>query len=362
MGGQSETKTQVAEMDPLQKDYVQTGLNFAKENILNKPFEDYTGKRFAGMTPQEEALLKQYENIDTGAADYLTARGVASGIAQETPEQRAARVSQYANQYTAGVVDPTLAALENQRAKQRVSEAAQRTAAKAFGSRGDVYRGALEGEYQVGMGKTIADLMQRGMDYGTARASAETQERLGAASQLASTAGAGLQAQLTGLGAQAGAYAMPRQLEQQGLDFAFQEFMRQQGYPYQQLAAITGFGGSIPTGYGTTSTTATQDLGLGGALTAFGSFGQGLGAMAPLFKMSDARLKKNVKKIGGHGGINFYTWEWNADGKAAGAEGDPTMGVIAQELEKTHPQYVVVGGDGYKRVNYGGLYKDLGIA
>jgi len=279
MGGQSETKTQVAEMDPLVKEITQTGFDFTKQNILNKPFERYTGQRVAQLTPQEQRLLAGYEDLDTGAADYLTARGVASSIAQETPEQRAARVSQYANQYTAGVVDPTLAALENQRAKQRVGEAAQRTAAKAFGSRGDVYRGAREGEYQVGMGKTIADLMQRGMDYGTARASAETQERLGAASQLASTAGAGLQAQLTGLGAQAGAYAMPRQLEQQGLDFAFQEFMRQQGYPYQQLAALTGYAGTVPTGYGTTSTTATQDLGLGGTLTALGSFGRGWGAM-----------------------------------------------------------------------------------
>ena len=361
MGGQSETKTQVAEMDPLQKEYVQTGLNFAKENILGKDFEGYTGQRIAGLTPQEQRLLGGYEALDTGQAAYGTARDVAAGIAQETPEQRAKRVSQYAGQYTAGVIDPTIAALENQRAKQRVAEAGQRTAAKAFGSRGDVYRGALEGEYQVGMGKTIADLMQRGMDYGTARATAEDQSRLGAASQLASTAGAGLQSQLAGLGAQAGAYAMPRQLEQQSLDFAFQEFMRQQGTPYQQLAAITGFGGSIPTGYGTTTSTASQDLGLGGTLTALGAFGQGAGAMG-FMPFSDARLKKNVKMISGDGPVNFYSWEWTDEANRIGTKGHPTMGVIAQELEKTHPQYVVTGDDGYKRVNYSGLYRELGMA
>jgi len=276
MGSSSSTETTKQEMDPFQKASLEYGFNYGRD-VANKPFEAYTGQRVAGLTPQEEALLKQYENIDTGASDYLTARGVASGIAQETPEQRAARVSQYANQYTAGVVDPTLAALENQRAKQRVGEAAQRTAAKAFGSRGDVYRGALEGEYQVGMGKTIADLMQRGMDYGTARASAETQERLGAASQLASTAGAGLQAQLAGLGAQAGAYAMPRQLEQQGLDFAFQEFMRQQNLPYMNAQMLQGMMSSIPTGYGATSTT-KETGGLGPALGALGSLGM---AMTP---------------------------------------------------------------------------------
>lgn len=283
MGGQSSTKTEVAKMDPLVKEITQTGFDFAKENILGKGFEGYTGQTVAGLTPQEQQLMEQYGAIDTGAQAYKTAQDVAAGIAQETPEQRAARVSQYAGQYTSGVIDPTVAAMEAQRAKQRVMEGDVRTKAKAFGSRGDVYQGALEGEYQVGMGKTIADLMQRGMDYGTARAAAEDQSRLGAAGQLASTAGAGLQSQLAGLGAQAGAYALPRQLEQQGLDFAFQEFMRQQGYPYQQLAAMTGYAGTVPTGYGTTTSTARQNLGLGGTLNAFGAFGQGLGAMGYKF-------------------------------------------------------------------------------
>ena len=280
--GSTSTQTQKSEMDPFQKEVLQYGFDYAKKNIVDQPFQAYTGDVVSGLTDIEKGLLDRYMGMDTGQAAYGAARDVAAGIAQETPEQRAARVSQYANQYTQGVVDPTIALMERERAKQRVNEAGVRTAAKAFGSRGDVYQGALEGEYQSNMSKTIADLMQRGMDYGTARASAETQERLGAAGQLASTAGAGLQAELAGLGAMSGAAALPRQIDQAQLDFALSEFMRQQNLPLQKLGAIGAVGGMIPAGLGTVTGTERKG-GLGPALGALGSVGM---AMSPFGGLS----------------------------------------------------------------------------
>lgn len=278
--GTSTTETTKQEMDPFQKASLEYGFNYGK-GVAEKPFETYTGPTVAGLTDFETSLLDRYRGLDTGGSAYKTARDVAAGIAQETPADRAARIGQYSQDYTAGVIDPTLALMERERAKQRVGEQATRTAAKAFGSRGDVYQGALEGEYQSNISKTVADLMQRGMDYGTARASAETQERLGAAGQLASTAGAGLQAELAGLGAMSGAAALPRQLEQQRLDFLLSEFMREQNLPYMNAQMLQGMMSAIPTGYGTT--TATKETGgLGPTLGALGSAGMAMSGFGGL--------------------------------------------------------------------------------
>lgn len=75
--------------------------------------------------------------------------------------------------------------------------------------------------------------------------------------------------------------------------------------------------------------------------------------------LSDIRLKENVQHYDTLKGINFYTWDWNAEGKRIGADKHPTFGVIAQEIQKTHPTAVVEGPDGYLRVNYGVINNDL---
>jgi hypothetical protein len=59
--------------------------------------------------------------------------------------------------------------------------------------------------------------------------------------------------------------------------------------------------------------------------------------------------------------VNFYTWDWNEEAERINAaETSNTYGVIAQELEETRPHLVVVGEDGYRRVDYAGLMKELG--
>lgn len=75
----------------------------------------------------------------------------------------------------------------------------------------------------------------------------------------------------------------------------------------------------------------------------------GLGAMV----FSDLRLKDNVAKIGTSNGFNIYSWSWNEKASELGLYGDG-VGVIAQEVEQTRPDLVVVI-NGYKAVNYGGL-------
>jgi hypothetical protein len=179
----------------------------------------------------------------------------------------------------------------------------------------------------------------------------------GAANAMAGLAGQQLQSELTGLGAQMSAGEQARALEQAQLQADYAMFQEQQAYPLSQLNAVLAAGSGIPAGLGTVS---TRDpfgglTAVGNLLGGFGSAGQGYTALT-----SDIRLKENITPAGSQGGINFYTWDWNEEGKKVAPEGQPTFGVMAQELEATHPDLVVIGEDGYRRVKYDELYKRIG--
>lgn len=74
----------------------------------------------------------------------------------------------------------------------------------------------------------------------------------------------------------------------------------------------------------------------------------GLGSSA-LMAFSDSRLKKNVEDTGEKiAGVPVKTWDWKSGGSG--------VGVIAQELERKHPELVDNSHpSGMKRVNYGRL-------
>ena len=85
----------------------------------------------------------------------------------------------------------------------------------------------------------------------------------------------------------------------------------------------------------------------------WGAIGQ-IGA-AIITTNSDMRLKENIEFIETHNGIRWYSWDWNAEAKRLGRDFGPTVGVMAQEVQKTHPQAIVEGPHGYLMVNYGEL-------
>lgn len=87
-------------------------------------------------------------------------------------------------------------------------------------------------------------------------------------------------------------------------------------------------------------------------------YGEGnFGADTPA--SSDARLKTNIRPAGTWHGFNVYEWDWNETARRLGVIG-PTVGVLAQELESTHPDLVVDMPHGYKGVRYGALLRTVG--
>ena len=178
------------------------------------------------------------------------------------------------------------------------------------------------------------------------------QQRLGAASQLGQL---GQQAFNTGQTIQQN--QMQQGLMQQGLQQALIDAARGQyagytGSPGASLnAPLAALGVAGPNSGSTTTQTSNPGL--------FDYFSTAAMAAA---QMSDPRLKTNIKPRGEVGGVNFYDWEWNDEGKRIADPAQPTFGVMADELQKTHPHLVKRGEDGYLRVNYNGLAAELEVA
>ena len=74
--------------------------------------------------------------------------------------------------------------------------------------------------------------------------------------------------------------------------------------------------------------------------------------------MSDARLKDNITPIGHYDGLVIYKWKWNDKAKELGADTLPNIGFIAQEVMEVMPDAVIIGDDGYYRVNYSMILED----
>lgn len=84
-------------------------------------------------------------------------------------------------------------------------------------------------------------------------------------------------------------------------------------------------------------------LALGGGLLSF--FGGAGGAAA----FSDIRLKDNIEYAETINGIDMYTWDWSEDAKDLVGDQEE-YGPIAQILQETHPERVLVHESGYLQV------------
>lgn len=88
----------------------------------------------------------------------------------------------------------------------------------------------------------------------------------------------------------------------------------------------------------------------------FGAIGSVAGAMGGAWVtglMSDRRLKTNVKQYNTlDDGTKLYTWDWTEEAIRKGADKTPSYGVLAQEVQQTHPEAVHRDRDGYLRVDY----------
>jgi hypothetical protein len=90
---------------------------------------------------------------------------------------------------------------------------------------------------------------------------------------------------------------------------------------------------------------------MSGAGQAAGAVGEGGGASAIMAALSDRRLKENIEYIGELQGHKVYKYNFI---------GDPSVviGVMADEVEKTDPKFVVKDGD-ISKVRYDKIFKTV---
>ena len=157
------------------------------------------------------------------------------------------------------------------------------------------------------------------------------------------------------IGTLGGLGAAGRGIQQRGLDaqykaatqLADEPFMRMQR-GFQVLGQAQPFMPSFQSGYGV----GTQQNQAYQQPSTFSRVANIAATVAPFFSPSDIRLKENVMKVDDvQPGVGWYTWTWNDTAKAMGID-DPTEGVIAQELIEVDPSAVLMGEDGYYRVDY----------
>ena len=278
-------------------------------------------------------------------------RAAAGGLQQAMQGTQQAmagpNIAQFMNPYTSMVTGNALNDLERQRQMATNTTGAQASAAGAFGGSRHGVADSLTNEAFARQGaQTFGNLQQQG--FNTALGAAQNQQgvQMGGAAQLGQL---GQQAFNTGQSIQQ--QQMQQGLMQQGLQQALIDAARGQyagftGAPQQSLSLPLAALGAQPN---QSTTTGTKNPGLFDYLSLAGS----------AYAASDVRLKTNIKHLGKENGINVYSWDWNEDGKRIADPKQPTVGVMAQELQETHPHLVELGSDGFLRVNYGGLAAEV---
>ena len=253
-------------------------------------------------------------------------------------------IGQFMNPYTSMVTGQTLGDLERQRQMAVNTTGAQATQAGAFGGSRHGVAEALTNEGFARQGaQTFGNLQQQGFNTALGAAQAQQGLQMGGAAQLGQL---GQQAFNTG-------QAISQQQQQQGLmqqglqqaliDAARGQYAGFTGAPTQALALPLAALGATPN---QSTTTQSKQPGLFDYLS--------LGASAAA-GFSDIRLKKDIKLLGKENGHNVYSWEWTDEGKRIADPSQPKVGVMAQELQETHPHLVELGPDGFLRVDYSGL-------
>lgn len=271
----SKTTVQKNDMHPALEAFMTDKLVPFAENIADTPFTEYEGTLTADMTNLQKDAMTGYGALTqpTGISD---AASVFNELAMRDPAAQAERVAGYTQQYANNVINPTINAMEAQRAKARNMEAAKLASSKAFGSRGDVYQGALEGEYQTGLAQTLGNLQNQALQYGTTRADTEDAARRAAAQGMATVGQQQLGNNLSILAAQMGAGEAARKIEEQKLQLPYQQYMMKNQYPLTQFGVLTGAAGAFPNYPATTTGKTSDPFGTVGSLMAgFGAFGQG---------------------------------------------------------------------------------------
>ena len=279
-GNDSTTTTTSGDLPDYIKPYVERFLPRA-ETVSTMPYQTYGSQRLAQFSPDTQNAFQMIRNTaGTPATGITQAQQTASGIAGFQPGQitnkdwTQADVQGYMNPYVQNVLD-----VQKNRAQQKYLEDQQMRNAQAIqaGAYGGNRRFVQDTLAQRDLNQQLQGIEAEGLQSAYDRASgmftSDQARNLQAqmANEEARRLGAGLgldaaktQADLANMyqqygfnAAQAlsGVGAKQQQQQQAGLDIAYQDFVNQRDYPYQQLAKYSSLLYGAPVQGSQTSTT-----------------------------------------------------------------------------------------------------------
>lgn len=253
-------------------------------DLIGEDFQSYNDPRFADFTQDEQAAFGLTRNlVNQNGFDVSQSQDIANQVAQRGLEGYSQEeLQQYMNPYTENVLDVNRRR-QFENFEQNQNQFRQRASqAGAFGgSRFGLGEAQMNQDFQ----QQLSDFDQQGLytayNEGMNRANQGTQMAGQAGMDLANLANVQQTGSLRDAGALQGIGTMQRGLTQQGLDFDFQEFNREQAHPYQQLQFASGIYnpiGSLMRGSETTQTQVQDsgDSGFLGAAVGLGSLALGL--------------------------------------------------------------------------------------
>jgi hypothetical protein len=272
-GSQSNSSSQSQSQSYFDPDLKAAFLNnYANaQNVANNnPLQKYAGSfggDFSGTSlPAAIQAATAQSQFGTGAAK---ASSVDPMMISTPASVSGAQIAGYMNPYLSQVTGAAAAQLARQNQIDNAGAAAQATAAGAFGgSRSAVLQNLNTDSYQRNLGQTLGNLNYQG--YATALGAAQTdlarQLQAAQANQSTSLAAqqsnqsAGLQADIANQNASIGAanvrnasagllgqFGVAEQsAQQQALQAAYQEWVRQQNYPFQVQQMLNQSVGTLP--------------------------------------------------------------------------------------------------------------------
>lgn len=263
-GGQTATQQTTQQLNPFVQDLMTRGFS-AAQNVASIPYQAYQGPRIAQFRPQEQQAFQMAEQAATSRigqpqlAQALTAAQQAAGY---SPAQFQQNVQGFMSPYQESVVDATMRRLAQSRAERDAATKAQLAASRAFGNeRRGVYEAQLAAEQDLNTQQTLANLYQQGYGQAAGLASQLPSQQLAASGQLAGLSNQMISQEQARQQMLMGAGQAQRQMAQQNLDLAYQDFLAQRGYPVEQLKILQSGIAGVPATTSSATTTTTPGQG-----------------------------------------------------------------------------------------------------
>ncbi len=310
------------------------------QQTAQTPYNPATQKTAAGFNPDQ---LAAFSNINSNAGGFQPWLNQAASYAtQGAGPIGADQIAQYMNPYQQMVIDSTMENINHQNQVQQAGLLGNVAGQQGLNnSRAGVAQAELARGQNANTNQTISQLLSGGFGQALSAAQNDASRQQNAAGQFANLAGAQQQLSMNDIMAQLSAGNQQQQQQQNVNDMATANAQQQTMWPYQNNQWLAGLASGIgPLLGGTTTGNSTTQQGKGGA-------GQILGAGLSLMSMmSDRRAKEDVSEVGRtHDGQPIYKFRY---------KGSPRfqMGLMADEVQRSHPEAVSTGPDGMKMVNY----------